>query len=90
MCGAFHLRHEDHEHAIANIAMALGPGAEFLFTSGAGHGFVDDELMNGVPCRYHSYRVDGDHDLLRAYGLVLETMHAAPGETVYCLSRKTG
>lgn len=43
------LRHEGQEHAIANIAMALDPGVDFLFTSSAGHGFVGGEPMNGVP-----------------------------------------
>ncbi|GMU03771.1 class I SAM-dependent DNA methyltransferase [Corallococcus caeni] len=86
----FHLRHEEQEQAIANIARALKPGAAFLFTSGDAHGSVDGAPMNGVPFRYHSYSVQGYRDLLRAHGLTLETTHTDPGGNVYYLARKTG
>ncbi|NOK07963.1 class I SAM-dependent DNA methyltransferase [Corallococcus exercitus] len=86
----FHLRHEEQEQAIANIARALKPGAAFLFTSGDAHGSMDGAPMNGVPFRYHSYSVQGYRDLLRAHGLALETTHTDPGGNVYYLARKTG
>lgn len=86
----FHLRHEEQEQAIANIARTLKPGAVFLFTSGDAHGSIDGEPMNGVPFRYHSYSVDGYRDLLRVYGLALEATHTDPGGNVYFLSSKTG
>ncbi|RKG81681.1 class I SAM-dependent methyltransferase [Corallococcus exercitus] len=86
----FHLRHEEQEQAIANIARALNPDAAFLFTSGDVHGSMDGAPMNGVPFRYHSYSVDGYRDLLRAHGLTLEETHTDPGGNLYFLSRKTG
>ncbi|RKG71236.1 class I SAM-dependent methyltransferase [Corallococcus sp. CA054B] len=86
----FHLRHEEQEQAIANIARALKPGAAFLFTSGDAHSSIDGAPMNGVPFRYHSYSVDGYRDLLRVHGLTLEATHTDPGGNVYYLSRKTG
>ncbi|WP_141619119.1 class I SAM-dependent methyltransferase [Myxococcus sp. AB036A] len=86
----FHLRHEEQEQAIANIARALKPGAAFLFTSGDVHGSIDGAPMNDVPFRYHSYSVDGYRDLLRAHRLTLEATHTDAGGNVYYLSRKTG
>ncbi|MCE9669986.1 class I SAM-dependent methyltransferase [Myxococcus stipitatus] len=86
----FHLRHEEQEQAIANIARALKPGAAFLFTSGDAHGSSDGAPMNGVPFRYHSYSIAGYRDLLRAHGLTLESTHTDPGGNVCFQSRKTG
>jgi SAM-dependent methyltransferase len=41
----FHLRHEEQEKAIAQIARALKPGAAFLFTSGDAHGPRRERLL---------------------------------------------